>query len=83
MVYHTVSTSSVIKKKLCLPLGEKISAKTNKCVEVRWHKINLFFFFTGACFQESQFNFAFYFIFCQCLTITLITLIFFFSHVLI
>ena len=63
MVYHTVSTSSVIKKKLCLPLGEKISAKTNKCVEVRWHKIDLVFFFTGACFQESQFNFAFYFIF--------------------
>lgn len=65
MVYHTVSTSSVIKKKLCLPLGEKISAKTNKCVEVRWHIKNrlVFFFFTGACFQESQFNFAFYFIF--------------------
>ena len=39
MVFHTVSKSSVIKKKLCLPLGEKNSVKTNKCLEVRGYKI--------------------------------------------
>ena len=73
MVYHTVSKCSVIKKKLCLPFGGKNSVKTNKCVEViiMGRKIcpqKYTLFSTGACFQESQFNFAFYFIFWQCLT---------------
>lgn len=40
MVYHTVSKSSVMKKKLCLPFwGGKNSVKTKKCVEVRGYKI--------------------------------------------
>ena len=42
MVYHTVSKSSVIKKKLCLPFffgGGGNSVKTKKCVEARGYKI--------------------------------------------